>query len=102
VALEVRAFLRFALQDVSFEVRRAKWWASTVWSAPGAPRSPKPCSACANADRGQHLSWKVRRSRFLAHRRHRLGISLVPENRKEQGLVLGMNCRDNMTLPQVE
>lgn len=31
-----------------------------------------------------------------------LGISLVPENRKEQGLVLSMNCRDNMTLPQIE
>ena len=30
------------------------------------------------------------------------GISLVPENRKEQGLVLGMNCRDNMTLPQIK
>jgi ribose transport system ATP-binding protein len=30
-----------------------------------------------------------------------LGISLVPEDRKQQGLVLGMNCRDNMTLPQV-
>ncbi len=29
------------------------------------------------------------------------GISLVPEDRKAQGLVLGMNCRDNMTLPQV-
>ena len=29
------------------------------------------------------------------------GISLVPEDRKHQGLVLGMNCRDNMTLPQV-
>jgi len=29
------------------------------------------------------------------------GISLVPESRKEQGLILGMNCRDNMTLPQV-
>jgi ribose transport system ATP-binding protein len=26
----------------------------------------------------------------------------VPESRKEQGLVLGMNCRDNMTLPQVD
>jgi ribose transport system ATP-binding protein len=25
----------------------------------------------------------------------------VPEDRKGQGLVLGMNCRDNMTLPQV-
>jgi ABC-type sugar transport system ATPase subunit len=32
----------------------------------------------------------------------RHGISLVPEDRKEQGLVLGMNCRDNMTLPQVD
>ena len=31
-----------------------------------------------------------------------LGISLVPENRKEQGLVLQMNCRDNITLPQVQ
>ncbi len=29
------------------------------------------------------------------------GISLVPEDRKEQGLVLEMNCRDNITLPQV-
>ncbi len=32
----------------------------------------------------------------------RYGISLVPEDRKGQGLVLGMNCRDNMTLPQVD
>ncbi|TMM54743.1 sugar ABC transporter ATP-binding protein [Sulfitobacter sabulilitoris] len=32
----------------------------------------------------------------------RLGISLVPEDRKGQGLVLGMNCRDNMTLPQID
>jgi len=31
----------------------------------------------------------------------RLGISLVPEDRKDQGLVLGMNCKDNMTLPQI-
>jgi ribose transport system ATP-binding protein len=31
-----------------------------------------------------------------------LGISLVPEDRKGQGLVLGMNCRDNMTLPQID
>jgi len=32
----------------------------------------------------------------------KLGISLVPEDRKAQGLVLSMNCRDNMTLPQVD
>ena len=30
------------------------------------------------------------------------GISLVPEDRKGLGLILGMNCRDNMTLPQVD
>ncbi|SPJ22708.1 sugar ABC transporter ATP-binding protein [Palleronia abyssalis] len=30
------------------------------------------------------------------------GLSLVPESRKEQGLVLGMNCRDNITLPQID
>ncbi len=30
------------------------------------------------------------------------GLSLVPENRKEQGLVLAMSCRDNMTLPQID
>ena len=30
------------------------------------------------------------------------GISLVPESRKEQGLVLDMNCRDNITLPQID
>lgn len=30
------------------------------------------------------------------------GLALVPEDRKGQGLVLGMNCRDNMTLPQVQ
>jgi len=29
------------------------------------------------------------------------GIALVPESRKEQGLVLSMNCRDNITLAQL-
>ena len=29
------------------------------------------------------------------------GLALVPENRKEQGLVLGMNCRDNTSLPNL-
>ncbi len=30
------------------------------------------------------------------------GIALVPENRKEQGLVLGMSCQDNITLSILE
>lgn len=32
----------------------------------------------------------------------KLGIGLVPEDRKEQGLVLGMGVRDNMILPQLD
>ena len=31
-----------------------------------------------------------------------IGIALVPEDRKEQGLVLGMGVRDNLTLPQID
>ena len=31
----------------------------------------------------------------------RRGMALIPESRNEQGLVLGMSCRDNMTLPQI-
>jgi len=31
-----------------------------------------------------------------------LGISLVPESRKEQGLVLELNCRDNITLATID
>jgi ABC-type sugar transport system ATPase subunit len=30
------------------------------------------------------------------------GLALVPESRKEQGLVLGMNCKDNTTLSQLD
>jgi len=30
------------------------------------------------------------------------GIALVPEDRKEQGLVLGMGVKDNMTLPRID
>ena len=31
-----------------------------------------------------------------------LGIGLVPENRKIQGLILGMACDDNLTLPRLD
>jgi len=31
-----------------------------------------------------------------------MGVALVPENRKEQGLVLAMSCRDNITLARLD
>lgn len=30
------------------------------------------------------------------------GVALVPEDRKDQGLILGMSCRDNMTLASLD
>jgi ABC-type sugar transport system ATPase subunit len=40
----------------------------------------------------------------LGHVRHakRLGLGLLPEDRKRQGLVLGMSCLDNFTLAMLE
>jgi len=32
----------------------------------------------------------------------KLGLGLVPENRKLQGLILGMACDDNLTLPRLD
>ena len=40
-------------------------------------------------------SLRVRSSRQA----QRLGMTLIPEDRKRQGLVLGMNMRENLTLP---
>ncbi|MBV7298329.1 sugar ABC transporter ATP-binding protein [Enterovibrio paralichthyis] len=31
-----------------------------------------------------------------------LGVALVPENRKEQGLILAMSCQDNITMAQLD
>jgi ABC-type sugar transport system ATPase subunit len=102
VALEVAGCPAALYQDVSFEVRRARWSASTAWSARGAPRSPRPCSACAKPTAGQILleGEEVRSPRPSTPSPR--ASRWCPEDRKEQGLVLGMNCRDNMTLPQVD
>ena len=83
--------------------RAARSWASTASSARAGPRSPRRCSACATRRPGTILLERRGGAHPFARRRHRAsGIRLVPEDRKGQGLVLGMNCRDNMTLPQVD
>jgi ABC-type sugar transport system ATPase subunit len=102
VALEVRGLSCGSLyEDVSFQVRRGEVVGFTVLSAPAGPRLPRRFWP-ARTDRGTILldGEEVRlKSPVEAIGR---GISLVPEDRKGQGLVLGMNCRDNMTLPQVD
>ncbi len=103
VALEVRGLSCGDLySDVSFEVRRGE--VVGFYGLVGAGRTEiaetlfglrDPSAGTILID-GQEV--KIQ-SPYDAIER---GISLVPEDRKAQGLVLGMNCRDNMTLPQVD
>ncbi|WP_158605570.1 sugar ABC transporter ATP-binding protein [Amycolatopsis panacis] len=44
----------------------------------------------------REASWPV-----SPRKAHRLGISLLPEDRKTQGLILGMSIPDNVTLPRL-
>ncbi len=89
-------------QDVSFEVREGE--VLGFYGLVGAGRTeiaetlfglrrPTAGTIRLGAEELNHIASPAT---AIAH-----GISLVPESRKEQGLVLGMNCRDNMTLPQV-
>lgn len=103
VALEVQGLSCGHLyQDVSFEVRRGE--VVGFYGLVGAGRTEiaetlfglrDPSSGTILLD-GQEVEIDS------PHDAIERGISLVPEDRKGQGLVLGMNCRDNMTLPQVD
>ncbi|MFN3147350.1 MAG: sugar ABC transporter ATP-binding protein [Paracoccaceae bacterium] len=103
VALEVRGLSCGSLyKDVSFEVRRGE--VVGFYGLVGAGRTEiaetlfglrEPSAGTILLD-GQETRIASPADAIAK------GISLVPEDRKGQGLVLGMNCRDNMTLPQVD
>ena len=102
IALEVRELSCGKLfQDVTFQVRRGE--VLGFYGLVGAGRTEiaetlfglrTPSSGTIHLDGAQI---KINSPADAIE----MGISLVPEDRKGQGLVLGMNCRDNMTLPQV-
>ncbi|MEC3860287.1 sugar ABC transporter ATP-binding protein [Mesobacterium sp. TK19101] len=103
VALEVRGLSCGKLyEDVSFEIRRGEVVGFYGLVGAGRTEIAETLFGLRTPTAGTiHLGGKELRinspSEAIAH-----GISLVPEDRKGQGLVLGMNCRDNMTLPQVD
>lgn len=103
VALEVRGLSCGNLyKDVSFEVRRGEVVGFYGLVGAGRTEIAETLFGLRNPSSGTILmdGEEVRiASPYDAIER---GISLVPEDRKGQGLVLGMNCRDNMTLPQVD
>jgi ribose transport system ATP-binding protein len=103
VALEVRGLSCGKLfQDVDFEVRRGEVVGFYGLVGAGRTEIAETLFGLRDPSAGKILldGEEVRiHSPVEAINR---GIGLVPEDRKGQGLVLGMNCRDNMTLPQVD
>jgi ribose transport system ATP-binding protein len=88
--------------DVSFSVRAGE--VLGFYGLVGAGRSEvvETIFGIRHADAGK-LVWKGDEIPFPTPRQAiDLGIALVPESRKEQGLVLGMGGRENVTLPHLE
>jgi len=103
VALEVRGLSCGKLyRDVSFQIRRGEVVGFYGLVGAGRTEIAETLFGLRDPDAGEILlDGEVVRLKSPADAIAR-GISLVPEDRKGQGLVLGMNCRDNMTLPQVD
>ena len=103
VALEVRGLScgKF-YRDVSFSVRKGEVLGFYGLVGAGRTEIAETLFGLRDPSAGQILlnGQEVRIKSPIEAIGH--GISLVPEDRKGQGLVLGMNCRDNMTLPQVD
>ncbi|WP_425102416.1 sugar ABC transporter ATP-binding protein [Tropicibacter sp. S64] len=103
VALEVRGLSCGDLfNDVSFEVRRGEVLGFYGLVGAGRTEIAETLFGLRDPSAGQiFLDGEEARIHSPVDAIAR-GIGLVPEDRKGQGLVLGMNCRDNMTLPQVD
>jgi ribose transport system ATP-binding protein len=103
VALEVRGLSCGKLyQDISFQVRRGEVVGFYGLVGAGRTEIAETLFGLRDPSAGQILlDGEVIRIHSPTDAIAR-GISLVPEDRKGQGLILGMNCRDNMTLPQVD
>ncbi|MEI4232939.1 sugar ABC transporter ATP-binding protein [Roseovarius sp. D22-M7] len=103
VALEVRGLsCGHLFEDVSFAVRRGEVLGFYGLVGAGRTEIAETLFGLRDPSAGTiHLNGQEVRIHSPADAIAR-GISLVPEDRKAQGLVLGMNCRDNMTLPQID
>ncbi|TYC64275.1 sugar ABC transporter ATP-binding protein [Rhodobacterales bacterium] len=102
VALEVRNLSCGRLfKDISFEVRRGEVVGFYGLVGAGRTEIAETLFGLREPSRGQILLDGEETVIHSPADAIAKGISLVPEDRKGQGLVLGMNCRDNMTLPQV-
>lgn len=89
-------------KDINFSVRAGE--VLGLYGLVGAGRSEvvETLFGIRKADQGQ-LFWQGEERLFPTPRQAiDLGMSLVPESRKEQGLILGMGGRENVTLPHLQ
>lgn len=89
-------------QDVSFEVRRGEVVGLSGLVGAGRTEVAETLFGLRTATAGEILLDGKPAHFASSSEAIAAGISLVPESRKEQGLVLGMSCRDNTTLPTID
>lgn len=85
-------------EDVSFSIRKGEIVGMSGLVGAGRSEVAETLFGLRQPARGEiHIEGQLVQSHSASEAVVR-GLALVPENRKEQGLVLGMNCRDNITL----
>ena len=103
VALTVRALQRLpAVKDVSFKLRQGEIVALTGLIGSGRTETARLLFGADRRDAGE-----IRRGRKIVELRSpaeaiRSGIGMLPEDRKQHGLVLPLSARANFSLPNLE
>jgi ABC-type sugar transport system ATPase subunit len=93
---------KLGLQDISFTLHRGEILGVAGLVGAGRSELAMALFGVAPADKGD--VWLDDQPVHLGHPRRtmRLGMAMVPENRKEQGLVLSQSVRDNTSLAIID
>ena len=99
VVLEVKNLCGEGVRDVSFQLHRGEILGFAGLVGAGRSETMQLLFGANKIESGKILiegkEWKIRTPKDAI----RAGIGLCPEDRKEQGLVLGRSIRENLTVP---
>jgi ribose transport system ATP-binding protein len=91
-----------SVKDVSFDIKAGEVLGLYGLMGAGRSETAESIFGIVQADSGS-VFLEGREVKILNPKQAvKLGIGLVPENRKTQGLILDMACDDNMTLPRLD
>jgi len=102
IALEVKNLSTDFLKDISFYVRKGEILGFAGLVGAGRSEVMRAVFGIDNKNGGEIYIYgeKVEINSTVDALKH--GIGFVPENRQEQGLILGMNVRENISLPELK